>query len=127
MAEIKAKREELEAKKDSFNESDLQKLERILPDSVDGIEFIVDINKIAKNNNLIIQGVRLGNENTKTNSKYGSLSLSFSIKTSYSQFFSFLADLEKSSRLFEIDNLIIKGNDTDIYDFQLSLKTFWLN
>lgn len=126
--EIEAKSKELEAKKNSFSNTDLEKLERVLPDHIDGIELIVDVNKIAKSHDLIIKDVELKNENNNLNNnkKYGTLSLSFSVKTSYPGFLLFLSDLEKSSRLFEIDGLIINGNDSEIYDFQINLKTFWL-
>ena len=131
--EIRKKRQSLVDKQAAMNPDDLLKLEKVLPDNIDNIKLVIDMNQIAKNYNLILKNIKL-ETNVKTdsnklgqdNSKYGTVGLSFSVNSSYDNFQNFLNDLEKSLRLVEITDLAVTGNDTGIYDFSVGLKTYWL-
>jgi hypothetical protein len=48
------------AKRDTFAAEDVQKLERTLPDNVDNIRLIIDINNIAARHGLTLKNVALG-------------------------------------------------------------------
>jgi Tfp pilus assembly protein PilO len=130
---IKAKRDALVDKMSAMNPDDLQKLESLLPDNIDNIQLIIDMNNIADKHRLILKGARLDNE-AKTdssklgtdNSKYGTVRISFSVTASYENFQNFLRDLEKSLRLVEITDLSVNGNAIGLYDFSVGLKTYWL-
>ena len=60
------------------------------------------------------------------NNKYGTIGLSFSVTATYDNFQNFLTDLEKSERLVDITDLSVNGTDTGLYDFSVSVKTYWL-
>src|SRR3990167_6884332 len=45
--ELKSNRDQLISKRNTFSTDNIQKLERILPDNVDNIRFVIDINGIA--------------------------------------------------------------------------------
>lgn len=132
-AEIRSKREALMTKKGAIDPNNLLRLEKLLPDNIDNIKLVIDMNRIAQNRALALKGVKLDIiTNTDSgrlgqdNSKYGTVGLSFSVSTTYENFLNFLADLEKSLRLVEVTDLVVTSNDTGIYDFSVSLKTFWL-
>lgn len=130
---ISAKRDDLIKAKSTMSTDNLSKLEKLLPDNIDNIKLVIDIRNIAEKNSLVLKSIKLDTSNNsesgkigQDNSKYGTVGLSFSVNSSYEKFQAFLTDLEKSLRLVEISELLVTGNDTDIYDFSISLKTYWL-
>lgn len=130
---IRQKRDSLVAKMSNFNSIDLSRLTKLLPDNVDNIKLVIDMNQIAQNHALVIKNIKLNNTISadasklgQDNSKFGTVGLSFSVSSSYDNFQNFLADLEKSLRLVDITDLSVAGNDTGIYDFAVTLKTYWL-
>lgn len=131
--EIRMKRQSLVDKKSNINPQDLMKLEKFLPDNVDNIKLVIDLNQIAQNNTLTLKNIKLDTSVEKNsgslgqnNDKYGTVGLSFSVNASYANFQNFLSDLEKSLRLVEITDLSVTGNDTGLYDFSVVIKTYWL-
>ncbi len=132
-AEISRKREALITKKSQFNTEDIIRLEKLLPDNIDNIKLVIDMNRIAQNHSLILRNVKLdtGNKSNdgkigQDNNKYGTVGLSFTVSSSYNAFQNFLADMEKSLRLVDITGLSVKGSDTNVYEFSVELKTYWL-
>ena len=130
---IREQRQKLQDKKGTFSLSDLEKLNKLLPDNIDNIKLIIEMNNIAKKHNLVLKGAKLDTSLTTDspklgadNNKYGTIGISFSVTSSYEKFQSFLQDLEKSLRLVEITDLAVAGNNTDTFDFSVGLKTYWL-
>jgi len=131
--EIREKREALTKTREGIDPDNLVKLEKLLPDNVDNIKLVIDMNNIAQDHNLVLKSIKLDtavktdqNKLGADNSKYGTVGLSFSVTSSYDNFQNFLNDLEKSLRLVEITDLSVTGNDTGLYDFSVGLKTYWL-
>jgi len=132
-AAIGRKREALIAKKGQFSTENLTRLEKLLPDNIDNIKLVIDMNRIAQNHTLVLRNVKLdtgvrSDESRigQDNNKYGTVGLSFTVSSSYTNFQNFLNDLERSLRLVDITSLSVKGSDTNIYDFSVELKTYWL-
>jgi Tfp pilus assembly protein PilO len=133
--QVRAKRESLQKIKSEILPADLTKLEKLLPDNIDNIKLIIDMNNIADKHGLILKGAKLDTTKASTdtgklgadNNKYGTIGITFSVNSSYENFQSFLADLEKSLRLVEITDLSVTGNNnSNLYDFSVGLKTYWL-
>lgn len=130
---IREKRDALVSKMGQMNTDSLARLQKLLPDNIDNIKLVIDMNQIAQNHTLILKNIKLDTATKsesdklgKDNSKYGTVGLSFSVTSSYENFQNFLTDLEKSLRLVEITDLSVTGNDTGLYDFSVGLKTYWL-
>jgi Tfp pilus assembly protein PilO len=130
---IRKNRENLVQKMSQINPDNLSKLEKLLPDNVDNIKLVIDMNRIAQNHTLNLKNIKLdtgiktdSDKLGQDNSKYGTVGLSFSVSSSYGNFQNFLNDLEKSLRLVDITDLSVTANDNGIYDFSVSLKTYWL-
>ena len=131
---INEKRNSLMDKQKSFDPVQMARLEKLLPDNVDNIKLVIDINNIAEKNRLNLKNVKLNTGVIQTdskkigadNSKYGTVGLSFSVVASYDNFQIFLTDLEKSLRLVDITELSVIGSENGLYEFSVSLKTYWL-
>ena len=130
---IREQRQKLQDKKGKFSEENIVKLEKLLPDNIDNIKLIIDMNNIASKRGLELKGAKLDtsvktdpNKLGADNSKYGTVGISFSVVSSYDNFQVFLKDLEKSLRLVEVTDLSVTGNNNGLYDFSVGLKTYWL-
>lgn len=118
---------------------DLDKLLKLLPDHIDSVRLIIDINNVAAQYGMTLRNITLATADTPAApkpassaigpkvSKYSNVSLKFAVSGSYADFRSFLADLEKSLRLIDIDTLgfTAKG-DADAYDFSVTISTYRL-
>jgi Tfp pilus assembly protein PilO len=140
--ELIAERDRLIAVKNSIDETSRKNLEKLLPDSIDNIRLIIDINNIARRYGLVMKNLHLtGNEGTKTgavaapddrgvaiggNDTIGSVTISFSVNARYETFKQFMKDLEDSLRLVDVTDFSLKNTDKDYYDFDVTLKTYWL-
>ena len=136
--ELKGVRDQLLSRRNTFATENVQKLERILPDNVDNIRFIIDINNIAARRNLSLSNVSVG---TVSDSKVarnalsigssgdpvGSASVSFSLSASYDDFLAFMQDLEHSLRIVDVQTLDFKPASGGKYDISLAIRTYWLH
>ena len=136
--DLLAKRKTLQDKFNSFAPDDVDRLRKLLPDTVDNVRLIIDIDEIAKRYGLTIKNVRLddskvaggskdaANTITTGEAKYGTIPMGFSVNADYDTFLSFLQDLEGSLRIVDVVNVGLKPSATGVYSFDVSLKTYWL-
>ncbi len=134
--ELRKVRDELLAKRDSFNQAALGKLSHMLPDNVDNIRLIIDINNVASRHNLTLTNVDLGDlsqgQKQKTaaansSDAVGNVVIGFSVLTSYDNFLAFANDLEHSLRLLDIQKVNFTASPSDAQVYSISIKTYWLH
>jgi len=128
-----AERDTLKTQYDQIPAADLDRIQKLVPDSVDNVRLIIDINGIALNRGLTIRNIKItsgqsgGTTLGPDESPYGSIDLSFTVTSSYNTFQQFLQDLESSLRIVDVDSLSFTATDkTDQYDYNVSLRTYWL-
>lgn len=131
---ILSKRDELKKRYAAFKQSDLDNLNSLLPDYVDNIKLVMDMNNIAKLYGMSLKSIKVDEEKQdkvvaagSTKAPYGSMDISFKVTSTYENFVQFLRDLEKSLRIVDVTALSFKSSDTGVYDFGVALKTYWLN
>lgn len=136
LADVKQARTLLEQKQNEYNSipsEDLKKLNTLLPDSIDNIKLLVNINDIAQGYGTEIQGVRVetvsdgpGKALGPDSKSYSSLKVGFSITTTYDVLMEFLKDLQRSVRLVDLQTMAFQATDSGLYSFTVSFKTYWL-
>jgi len=131
---LKERQDELAAIYNGIDPADEKNLEEFLPNNIDNVRLIIDINDIAKKYGLTIRNPNI----VKAEAKEGeapppvqpaaenSAAISFSVSSSYEILKLFLADLTKSLRIVDIESLAFTANDLNLYDYQISLRTYWL-
>lgn len=143
--DLREARGALNEKYKNISTEDRQKLEKILPDTVDNVRLILDINNIANKYGLSLRGISVsggpidesGEINRSSGSTagqlYGVISLSFSFTADYELFKIFIKDLEDSMRLVDIINFSVSASSAnsasstgEFYDYSLTLNTYWL-
>lgn len=137
--QLKGVRDTLLSKRTTFSESDVKKLEKVLPDNVDNIRFLIDINNIAARHSLSLTNVQLGSLTTKgssqaavsiasTGSPVGSVDIGFSVQASYDDMQSFLQDIEHSLRLTDVEQLSFTTSTTGTTNnYAFTVRTYWLH
>ncbi len=142
-------RDELTKKYSSITLDNLDKVRKLLPDNVDNIRLILEIEKIALPYGMALKDVRYNSMASDTateqpksfsrvgevgNQKYGSWDLEFSVSTNYTNFLNFTRDLEKNLRIVDITSLqfdsagSLNANKAipEIYRYNYKIKTYWL-
>ena len=128
-------RDQLLAKYNSFPVTDLDRLERMLPNNVDNVRLILEIDQISSRYGMPVRNITIsgdaGNKKGgdligRDEKTYGSVVLTFSIDGSYSNFISFISDLEKSLRIVDIQNISISASDGGAYHYDIGIRTYWL-
>ena len=139
VAELQSVRASLVDKENSFNQADLAKLQKFLPDNVDNIRLFLDMQGVASRYGTSIQDISVANQGQSStattqaigpsNKSYGQMVLSFSVNISYENLSLFLKDLEDSLRLIEIKSLgfTVDNKAPDTYKVSVGLDAFWLS
>lgn len=136
--ELKKVRDQLLARYNTFSQDDRAKLQAVLPDNVDNIRLVIDINNIASRHALAIKDLAIGKAEDgatvrsaaavgASGSAVGSVDLGFAVTASYDDFLAFLADLEHSLRLVDVENIGLTTSDKGLMNFTLSIRTYWLH
>ncbi len=134
--ELREKRTQLMDKYNSISMEQRDKLNRVLPETIDNIRLIADIDKIADNSAIALSSFTLGGDVNqesdsrvvdRTGREYGVIELGFSFSTDYENMKKFLEKLENSLRLVDIRKISVNaGSEDGIYSYSLLLNTYWL-
>lgn len=135
------------AKYNSIPKVDLDNLKILLPDSVDNIRLIIQINSLANKNGLsVLKNVDYKSDQDTTSTDqasspesakrpYGEFTVSFQTTGQYKNFLTFLSDLEQNLRLVDVVSVDFSSNDSSnsgqqgissILTYKITLKTYWL-
>ncbi len=142
---LKASREQLIARYNSISKVDLDNLKTLLPDSVDNIRLIIQLDSLATKNGLSsLRNVQYDTTKTDqavpgkpdpsgtTQKPYGEFSISFDTTGQYKNFLSFISDLEQNLRLVDVGTVTFSQAGaadrglTDSLKYSVTLKTYWL-
>ena len=140
----------------SISPSDQNRLDKMLPSSVDNIRLVIDLNNVALRHGFSLNSIKASaQDNTGTGGKNGpgalpapapapgslvsssagsnistptlsTIAISFGASATYDQFISFMQDLEADLRLMDITHLSVTAHDNGVYDFQVQMQTYWL-
>lgn len=137
--DLRQARGKLQESYNRISEDERRKLSQIVPDTVDNVRLILDINNIANKYGIVLKGISISGgpiqESTEVNrgagangsgQLFGTIQLSFSFSASYDIFKLFLKDLEDSMRLVDITDFTVSSSDSNFYNYSITLNTYWL-
>lgn len=130
--ELQAVRDQLLSKYNTFSPQDLARLEKLLPDSIDNVRLILDIDNIAARYGMRVRNVTLDDMSNRAaalgedTALLRSVTLSFSVSAKYEDLLRFLADLERSLRLLDVTGLSFTARDGALNEYSVSVRTYWL-
>ena len=130
---LESQRDALTAKYNSFDPNNLAKLEKLLPDNVNNIRLILEIEQIASPYGMALSDVKYDSTNStsvttgttggaaavqggspakKQSSDYGIFNLEFSITGTYDNFINFTKDLQSNLRIVDISSISFSSDTT---------------
>jgi Tfp pilus assembly protein PilO len=148
---LEIERDKLSKKYSTISPNDLEKLEKLLPENVDNIRLILEIEKLSSPYGMSLKDVKYDTINTNapksgtnvikggvspvSKSDYGTWNLAFSTSGTYDNFISFMKDLESNLRIVDIISIEFSASDsgnakstniTPVYKYDFKIKTYWL-
>jgi len=140
--ELRVVAERLRTEYYSFTAEERERLDKMIPNNVDNVRLIIDINNIATRYGMIIKDAKIKTdavpadggpdpsarliENPSGRISQGTVTITFTVTGTYDVFRQFLGDLASSLRLVDIKKISFKSTDKDIYQYSVELNTYWL-
>jgi Tfp pilus assembly protein PilO len=129
----------------NLSQDEQDRLDRMVPKSVDNIRLVIDLNSIALKHGFSLKGIKASAaENPGTVSAPASpgvpggastvikapilddVTVGFTVSAPYGQFINFLQDIESNLRIMDVTQLSMGSTDNGIYNWTVELKTYWL-
>jgi Tfp pilus assembly protein PilO len=132
-----AQQNQLAAARDAIDPANLASLDAFLPSSVNNVGLILDLSTLATRSGILVGNIDVASgansatpsatDSSAVNATVNSVDLSFSGSGTFSALQTFLNAIEKSQRLLDVHDLVIKGSDTGIYSYQMAIRLYWLH
>ncbi len=138
-------RNNLRSKFNLMDPDDLDRLEKFLPDTIDSVRLILDVDNLARKNNIAASSFSLEtvaapspasnsvSEGGAEEGVYATLSLSLAARGSYEDFILFLRDIEQSLRLIDVVSFDLSRDEEAVgagrnlqHTYQVAMRTYWL-
>ena len=139
-------RNQLTDKYNNLPSTDRDRLEKLMPNTVDNIRLIIDIQNVALTHGMnpkdIKYDARAGSTASGTTNQqavnpqdlassqkeYGTFELEFSVTGPYQNFLAFVQDLEQSLRLVDIESVTFQAAETGSSNMKyiIRIRTYWL-
>jgi Tfp pilus assembly protein PilO len=135
-----AQQNQLASARNAINSTDLARLAIFLPDSVDNVGLILNLNALAARSGLSLSNIDVttntassasasptGAIRTASVDPVSSVDLSLSAIGTYAALQNFLKNMEQSQRLLDVRDLTVNGSGTGVYNYQMKLRLYWLH
>lgn len=129
-------RDELLNQYNSISRENFGRLNQILPSKIETMNLVVEMANRVEARGMLLKSITVEpiGENDPSSiladrggeEKPIMRSISFSVSGSYSSLRALLNDLVGSLRLIEIERLSFSSNASEIYEFKINAKTYWL-
>lgn len=140
--ELQRLKQSLLSRYNTFSPEDLDRLHKLLPDHVDNVRLVLDVDTLAARYGLALQNVVITGQASDPQeeaaiigpdqSEFDSLTLRFATTGSYQQFVTFLSELEHSLRVVDVAQLKMDyapgatAGGEPLYRYDLTVRTYWL-
>lgn len=136
--EVSKAREDLSKRYGAITKENKDNLLKMLPNNVDNIPLILDIQGVAKKYGMIPQDIKYDvprqtsqqNVAVQGQKEYGTFDLEFSVVSTYPNFTKFLNEIEQSLRIVDISSITFaydkNAGAVQAYKFTLKVRTYWL-
>lgn len=140
--QLQERRQTLLKQYGDFSDTDLSRLKKLLPDNIDNVRLLIDIDSIAATYGLTVRNYTFST-GARTNQTagaedaepVGTAQLSFVVTGPYQDFKSFLFDIESSLRLMDITSFSVNadspldqadGTTATGNSYTVAVQTYWL-
>ncbi len=123
-------RDGLIERESAISEDDRDRLEYLLPDTVDNIRLVIDIDTIASRYGMVIKDLRISAAPSSPNDSteaIKSVLFEFSVTADYERLLALLRDLQDSLRVVDIEKIDFSVSDkSSVNQYRIAIRTYWL-
>lgn len=133
---FRQKEAQLMLERNGISQEGLERVESFLPDGVDNVQLILDLNALASRSGVVLSDFDIveGADNQEqggaleleSEDAVESLDLTVSATGSYSAFKNFLKGAEWSLRPLDLVSLELEDSATGVYTYQMTFRIYWL-
>lgn len=133
---------DLNERVNAISPQDLQRLERVVPNSINNVQLIIELQNIAERNRLALLNIDSSNENDNLTGNldlaeqddYQTELLQFELVGTYENFVNFIEDVESNIRITDVKDISFSLASVDeeattqdqlVYNFQVQVATYW--
>jgi hypothetical protein len=151
--DLQKTRDSLLEKYRNITQEDKERLNNLLPNTVNNIKFVLEIEQIANVHSMPLKNIKFDSKMQSEEAKpasgnmvvanspadslsYGIFPIEFITEGSYDAFVLFLKDLERNLRVMDIKSISFvvpqpvskpqSGYDPNVYSYTLKVETYWL-
>ncbi|HYD93192.1 MAG TPA: hypothetical protein VEB18_01905 [Candidatus Paceibacterota bacterium] len=136
-SEFREKEAQLTLERNGISNEGLRRVEAFLPDGVDNVQLILDLNSLASRSGMVLSDFDIVDRAEQEDSEGTALTLESDDATdsidltvnatgSYENFKKFLKGAEWSLRPLDLVSLEIKDSATGIYTYTMTFRLYWL-
>lgn len=120
---------------EAFPRAEIDRMNKVLPDNIDTVRLALDLDGLASRYGISIKNIQATTgASAEANlivlpdyaGAYQKATVSFGFVSNYKNFIRLLADIEKSLRIMDIKSLSFETSESGLYDYQISVETYWL-
>lgn len=119
----------------------IDRLERLVPDTVDAARLLVDLESLAKKHKMLFGNIATSDSDVKltpsastdgsdpvgVTGELSSTDISFEVIGTYEQFKSLLRDIESSLTIFEVTGIAFAATEGSFQQFAVTVRTYALS
>lgn len=119
---------------EAIPKNEIDRLSKVLPDNVDSVRLALDLDTMAGRYDIALKDVQVESKADPnsalavlpSDATYEKVIVTFSFISTFQNFMSLLADLEKSLRIMDVKSVSFKTNEAGFYEHQMKVETYWL-
>ena len=132
---IIARRDELQNIIRNIPEADLDRLQKILPDNIDNVRLILEIDQLATANGLLLRDADVQTTPTTQSNRLGpdlepqgTVNLKLTLAGTYDNFRQFVREFDRMLRIVDVANMSLAATDQVLgtYVYNLEVRAFWI-
>lgn len=126
----------------TISDTELRKLRNLLPDNINNISLVLEVDRIASQAGLVLESIRVadeeddeeeedgaggGGELGPSDEPFGSIRIGFTFSGTYTALRDFISEFERNLRLVDIIGLSFLANEEGSANtYTLQVRTYWL-
>jgi Tfp pilus assembly protein PilO len=128
-------RDVLVDKYQTIPKAEIDKLSKILPTNVDTVRLAMDLDAMGSKYGVVIKEVQVANTSDAgagavvqptTGRPYESSRVSLTFTSTYDAFRKFVDDMEANERIANIKDLSFETRDNGLYEYRMTVETYWV-
>ncbi len=132
VAQLQQIRDDLLSTYNSIQSRQLDRLNKMLPDAVDTVKFLIELDEVAASHGMSVQDISFNKTpnsqsgESGNSGQYNTIEAVFNVSGPYEDMLSFMRDIERSARLIDLQNVNVSTNqDGGENQYQFTLQTYW--